>query len=445
MKKILLFGLVTSVVVYLFLLVMFFRANRAVDRSFNHIEHYISEIERANALELTLRKAETDVKSYLLSGDREFIKDMHNDRAYVDSCISFIWEFVKSDPVQLARINELKRLIERRRWLYDLLLQRYDKGAFQLEDVLQLTRTHGPITRDIRKVLNEIVDHEQMFLAREKEKLRSYKMQSYSLAAATGFFPLVITFFTIYALTDLLKERERLGRRLNRLLENKDKFITIIGHDLKGPASAIKLMAQVLLDQKGKLSEEQEMKMKERLASATSNHVKLLEDLVAWAKTQTQTIEFCPDIIDLQAIVEDATLRITEMAVSKNISISHSFTSPVPVYADEQMIKTVMRNLLQNAVKFTPRNGSVKVGFRIIDKMIEVSVADTGIGVPADKVDKLFSPGSKVGSKGTEGEPGTGLGLILCKEFVKKHGGSIWVESDIGKGSVFYFTLPLPR
>lgn len=102
-----------------------------------------------------------------------------------------------------------------------------------------------------------------------------------------------------------------------------------------------------------------------------------------------------------------------------------------------------MRNLLQNAVKFTPRSGSVKIGCRLVDDVVEISVTDTGIGMPAEKLNDLFSPGTKVSTRGTEGESGTGLGLILCKEFIKKHGGRIWVESRIGAGTTFYFTLPL--
>jgi signal transduction histidine kinase len=444
MKKILLSGLITSIVVYFILLVLFFNVNRSISKSFALIELYISEIEQVKALELTVRKVEADVRVFLLSNDTSSIKELGSDMSRVDTSVAFIRAFVKNEPAQVARVNELTRLVQRRRELLRRTVQRHSRGELEIDNILRLIHLQARITEDIRIVLEEIVQDEYKFLHSEKEDLKSLKMQSYTLAAAAGFFPLVIAFLTVYSLAGLVKERGRIEKKLSNLLANRDKFLAIIGHDLKGPAGAIKLMAQMLVEQKGRMSPEQEMKMKERLLSATTNQLKLLEDLTAWAKTQTQTMEFNPVIIDLRCIIEESILRMTEMAISKGITISHSVTSGVPVHADVQMIQAVMRNLLQNAVKFTSHGGLVEVGCKVIDNMVEVSVADTGVGMPSDKLNRLFSPGSQVSTKGTEGEAGTGLGLILCKEFIDRHDGRIWVESTKGKGSVFYFTLPLP-
>jgi signal transduction histidine kinase len=170
---------------------------------------------------------------------------------------------------------------------------------------------------------------------------------------------------------------------------------------------------------------------------------RLLENLLEWANSQRGNILFKPVQINLMETLNEEFSVLTDIANGKNIRLKSSFPYDLTINADKDMIKTILRNLISNAIKFTHKNGVVEVKAIIEDGNMEISVSDSGIGMTDESMAKLFKIDANLSTRGTENEKGTGLGLFLCKEFVEKHGGRIWAESESGKGSTFKFFIPL--
>ena len=189
-------------------------------------------------------------------------------------------------------------------------------------------------------------------------------------------------------------------------------------------------------------NQEQTLQYVELIQTSAQNAYKLLENLLEWARTQTGSIDFKPQQLSLKDIVAEAVAICDQQAKEKNISISDNIPGELPIYADRNMLCTIIRNLISNAIKFTHKGGSIYLACICNDINTTISVADTGIGMDEKTKNKLFKINEKISILGTEQERGTGLGLLLCKEFVEKHGGSIWIESEVNKGSNFKFTLP---
>jgi len=170
---------------------------------------------------------------------------------------------------------------------------------------------------------------------------------------------------------------------------------------------------------------------------------KLMENLLQWAKIQKEGVEFKPEQIDFYLIAEEIVRLLSENARNKEINLFHEIKPDTQIFADLNMTKTIVRNLCANALKFTHAQGEIKILGEIKDRLLEVAVCDTGVGIDEADLKKLFQIDQKFKKEGTAGEKGTGLGLILCKDFVEKHEGKIWVKSEPGKGTEFRFTLPL--
>jgi signal transduction histidine kinase len=169
----------------------------------------------------------------------------------------------------------------------------------------------------------------------------------------------------------------------------------------------------------------------------------LLENLLEWANSQRGKVVFSPVTLNLTKLINEEFLIIDEMASRKNISVQNLVSDSLQIYADKNMIRTVIRNLLTNGIKFTRKGGCVKINAVPTAENVEISVSDDGIGMNAEKIAGLFRIDVDVTTKGTDDEKGTGLGLYLCKDFIEKHGGRIWAESEKGSGSTFKFILPV--
>ncbi|MFB6343322.1 response regulator [Saccharicrinis sp. FJH62] len=224
----------------------------------------------------------------------------------------------------------------------------------------------------------------------------------------------------------------------------KDKFFSIIGHDLKGSFNTLIGFSEILIEDFEELDNEGKMNFLNRIRRLSENAYKLLQNLLDWARVQTGNINYEPEYFDLEEISRDILEMQQDHAQSKMIKIKSDVPRDTYVYADKNMIHTVVRNLFSNSLKFTNQGGEVKISCKeskLNGGRIDVSITDTGIGMSDDKVSKLFKISEKVKTYGTAQEEGTGLGLILCKEFVEKNNGDIKVESRKGEGSIFTFTL----
>lgn len=231
---------------------------------------------------------------------------------------------------------------------------------------------------------------------------------------------------------------------LKELVATKDKLFSIIAHDLKSPFNTMLGFSDLLIAN-DKDTDIEDAKHYILAINSTAKHtLVLLENLLAWSYTQTGQIDFKPEELKLEPAIHEM-IEILQMSASiKNISLNLSIPNDLVVYADTNMLMTVLRNLVSNAVKFTPKGGHVGISAVLYDKQTEITVADNGIGMDAKAQSDLFNINTTITTKGTANEYGSGLGLILCKEFVDKHGGKIWVDSQPGTGSKFIFTLPFP-
>jgi len=223
--------------------------------------------------------------------------------------------------------------------------------------------------------------------------------------------------------------------------QTKDKFFSIIAHDLKNPFITILGFCDLLLSDFTELSDDEKLfYIQEMKNSADLNH-NLLQNLLQWSRSQTGRLEFNLRKHELLDLINENFLLLNKTAEKKQIQLLHKISAPLHVTADEDMLNTVIRNLLTNAIKFSNKGSVISVNATAHDNIVEVCIIDSGIGMDQKTIDNLFRLDAAHSTSGTENELGTGLGLILCKEFIEKSGGKIWVESEIGKGSKFYFTL----
>jgi PAS domain S-box-containing protein len=246
--------------------------------------------------------------------------------------------------------------------------------------------------------------------------------------------------------TERKKAEEEISSK-NEELENlnatKDKFFSIIAHDLRSPFNSLLGLTEMLSVDLPNMSKEEVQPMVNIIYKSTNNMYRLLENLLQWSQIQSGTIPFDPKHVSLQSVIDESVEVTKEPATLKEIEIYSVLKEQLMIYADSNMLQTVMRNLISNAIKFTPKGGKVSVSaFRNDKNEVEITVADTGIGISQTMIGNLFRIDVKTNRMGTDSEPSNGLGLLLCKEFVEKHGGKIWVESEVGKGSVFHFTIP---
>lgn len=243
-------------------------------------------------------------------------------------------------------------------------------------------------------------------------------------------------------LTEKNAEIQRQKEQLTQLNATKDKLFSIISHDIRSPLNSLEATLQLL--QEGLLSPEETQKMVPQLLGKVHQTSALLHNILHWAKSQMGGIVTKRERIDLQAISGYLVDAFRPVAHEKNIVLENRITRPLPAKADKGMTELILRNLLSNAIKFTPTGGKVTVKGQRKNKVVVFSVEDTGTGMSAEQQEKLFDMKTHFSTTGTANEVGTGLGLLLCKEFADKNNGRIWVESRVGGGSIFHVSLPAP-
>lgn len=247
-------------------------------------------------------------------------------------------------------------------------------------------------------------------------------------------------------LEKLVKQRtlefENSNRELELANEAKNKFFSIIAHDLKSPFNSMIGFSNILVDDWAELDNAEKLEFIKILKSTTEDTYQLLINLLEWSRVQEKQINFDPEQINLSELLETCTRQLQADAFLKNIRIRVSVPPELSLYADEHMLDTVFRNLISNAIKFTPKNGQIFIEVKENENEVECCVTDNGIGMTEAEIETLFKLQYRNSNKGTEGESGTGLGLVLCHEFIKKHNGKFTVKSKPGKGSNFCFVLP---
>ncbi len=241
---------------------------------------------------------------------------------------------------------------------------------------------------------------------------------------------------------NLIKENDI---KLKELIATKDKFFNIVAHDLKNPFTSLIGSSELLLENINYLNTKSIQDLALILHDSAKSGYAILQNLLDWSRSQTGLLKINPENINLRSLIKENISNLQLPADNKEIKMDNRLNEDLIVFTDKNMINTILRNLLGNALKFTRKSGKVIATACINNEEVIVSIKDDGIGIPEEKIESLFSLDLKNSMPGTENEPGTGLGLKLCKEFVEKLGGRIWVESQEDIGSEFKFTIPLNR
>jgi PAS domain S-box-containing protein len=241
------------------------------------------------------------------------------------------------------------------------------------------------------------------------------------------------------------KEIEKNRDELKTLNATKDKFFSIIAHDLKNPFHSIMGFSELLTRNYDSIEESKKKEFLQLIKDSSSSAYNLLENLLNWSRTQTNNIQFSPSNTNISQILFENIQMLGVIAQNKEIELAFDIPEKLMSFADANMVNTILRNLLTNALKFTPIGGKITVNASSGKDQINISINDSGIGMDQTAKDKLFKIDEFHNTSGTSGETGTGLGLIICNEFIAKHGGKISVESELGVGSTFSFSLPLAK
>ncbi|MDD4190984.1 MAG: tetratricopeptide repeat-containing sensor histidine kinase [Mangrovibacterium sp.] len=318
---------------------------------------------------------------------------------------------------------------------------------YKEEQVRELARLRGEL--DVTGKNKEI----QLLLKDNEIKDLSLKKQRTQTRYLVLLIGLLIAIFIIMLINIRSNRRTRFllqekSQRINeqrleliRVNATKDKFLSIIGHDLRNPVGAFKDVVGQLADFPEMFPEEMRQQIIRELRDEAERTYFLLENLLSWAKNQKNNIRYHPEKLDLASLVDNNILLHARSAERKQIRLRSSVLPGVAVYADHNMVNLILRNLISNAIKFTGENGEITVSSKDKEDFIEVSLADSGVGIPKERVPALFEEINSVSTYGTNHEKGSGIGLILCREFIEMNGGTITVRSKVNMGTTLTFTL----
>lgn len=344
----------------------------------------------------------------------------------------------------------------------------YDKAydylnfAFRIQDTIS-TRKQKEIIADMLTKYeldkkNIEIEIKDLKLAEHEANIKRGKLIIYSVGMVS--FLLLILVFLIFnrfrlkrktsqqlelQANELIKTLEQLQeseKGLKELNATKDTFFSILAHDLRGPFNAFINLSELLAEDQNSFTPEETRELLSKMHCSALNLYKLLENLLDWARMQNNTMGFVPEAFQLSNILEKDEQILKDAVSAKDIELKIENFKKGNIYADRYMVQTIFRNLIFNAIKFTHEGGIISVRSKENESFYEFEISDNGIGIPLKIKDKLFKIEYRQTSKGTNDELGTGLGLIICKEFVEKNKGRIRVESVEGKGSSFFFTLP---
>ncbi len=332
---------------------------------------------------------------------------------------------------------------------------KYHKLFTQYSDSLEQKDKYEQIVNlekqyETKKKENEIL---QLHAKQELTNIQLRKNKQLKLLGfVTALLLLLFIFFVSKKYFDKIKSNQVLEEK-NRLIEKseqelrllnaaKNKFFSIIAHDLKNPFHTVLGYSYLLSKDYDRFTEEERRKFAGDINLSTNNIFRLLQNLLEWSKAQTGRLKITPIEVKFRRILDNSLRVLRALADQKKIQLTFNGCDDLIVFADPLMIETVLRNLINNAIKFTSENGLIWIETKITDNQATITINDNGIGISEEDVQNLFRIDSKVKRKGTNDEDGSGLGLILCREFVDKNNGTLWVESVPGKGSSFSFTIP---
>ncbi len=387
--------------------------------------------------------SEAYVNNFILTSSPEYIDKYRHYRLPLEQSLSSLEEAFKDNREQAENIVRLKQLINKK--IYDLESSIYLKkqnGLLSASEYLQLRKQEKGMEQ-IKSIQEALLKEQRELIKIQQSKMEfSVKSREYIIVSASIASLLISVIAIGTIVTDLNEKRER-EKYLESVNENKDKFFTLISHDLKGPAQNLIGISEILLNDRS-LSEEENQTFLQHLNETAKKNFNLLDNLLEWSRVQMGSVILAPEAFSLREAGREVIAQTEERADQKHIEIKNNIPPDVKVYADFNSTKTIIRNLVTNAIKYTPKKGVITISASTYKREVTISVSDTGIGMCPEIRKNLFKPGKIVSRYGTQGETGTGIGLLLCKEFIENNHGNIWVESKESQGSTFHFTLPVP-
>ena len=419
-----------------------------------------NEIEKA--LKFLLRAAEVNKK---LNEDKSLLKNYINIFVYYDKLqdLEKRDKYIKlskkildkfSDPYLKIQLYQSLQLVYEEKSNFQKAYK-YQKKAKAIEDSLFTVEKQKTINELETKYENAQKEN-QIKLLKTESKLQKAKIKKNEFQLRVliiGSLGLLVFLFFLYRFYNHKKAANKKLRQMNdklatsennlrKINKTKDKFFSIIAHDLRNPIGAFVTMLEFLYHD---ISSEKNDSIKEDIESLRQNskYIKdLLENLLNWSRSQTNRLQIQIDEFSPHEIVEQVENSLIAQTNAKNITIINKIDPDITVRSDYNMISTVFRNLISNAIKYSHKDSNIFLGNKIKKDKVIFSVEDCGVGIKKETIEKLFRIDENISTEGTNSEIGTGLGLILCKEFLEKLGGTIWVESEVGVGTTFYFSIP---
>ncbi len=300
---------------------------------------------------------------------------------------------------------------------------------------------------EVKQRENELLKAKNTFQEFEIKKNKTYKafFIGFTIFALLAFFAVYSRYNIVKRTRNLLREKnkkiEKQRKELTKIVSAKDKMISIIAHDLKSPFQSLQGYSELLVTEFKELNDKEKFEYISNIKRISKNSTDLVENLLQWTRAQSGSLEYKPENLNLKKITQSTIELAKSTADRKQIKITSGINSNIYVHADKNIITTVLRNLLNNAIKFSPQNSIIEIFTTIKENNIILNVKDNGLGIEENRLTTIFDVCTS--TNGTENEIGSGLGLALCKEFVASYGGEIKVESKINKGSNFYFSIPI--
>ena len=403
----------------------FKRHKKNKDKSYRELEDQVTELQKQN-----------EILQSLLSFHNEEEKEYGSEK-YANTLLNNMGDavFVKDDESRFLLVNNA---------LCDLMdLPRAKIIGKTLAENIPLDEMKCFLEIDKQVLLDGIdnVNEEYLTLEKNQKKILSTRKSRYIDANGKKFLVGVIRDITESKLAEqALKESEVQLRELNA---TKDKLFAIIAHDLRSPFNNILALCEILNMAIKRSEIENSEKYLGLINSTAKNTLVLLENLLDWAKSQSGQISFKSEKISIAKVVQEILDLSRSIAKTKGITINVIESVDIEVISDIKILKTIMRNLISNAIKYSKPGGTISISAIEEDNQVKVTISDTGVGMDDETLKNLFLITANTPLPGTLNEKGSGFGLVLCKEFIEKLGGKIWVESEAGKGSNFIFTLPL--
>ncbi len=397
----------------------------------------MSEDNSKNKIPQELNLTEEDTNSInqelneILIKSQEEKAQLANKIANLENAQDIIFEQFRELELQRLSIDkEQKKLEEASEKFRGRTIDLFGK----LVDLKKAKKTISQQNEKLGKQQKEIENHQKL-LEKSNHKFRERTIE---------LFGKMIDLKKAKKTISIQKEEIEVHReKLKALNASKDKFFSIIAHDLRNPIAGFLNLTEVLSNNFEVFSENESKEFIDVMNQASKQLYNLLENLLQWSGAQTGSISFNPKTVLVKSMFENTIDNLMINIENKKIKVNIKVDDETVVFADEDMITTVIRNLLSNAIKFSHSGESISIRCVNEDDFVKISVVDNGVGINKNDQEKLFTIDQQITTQGTSEEKGSGLGLILCKEFIEKNNGKIWVDSEINKGSSFNFTLPI--